>query len=90
MRGGVGPARPMLQSERQRTANHVDQCDRLDHNEMSSLTCRSSSWCFVFVIYGICAGLLLLSTSTVATAAEVDGDRLGKQNYYFFFLKMII
>ena len=81
MRGGVGPAaRPMLQPEPERTANHVDQCARVDRNEMSS---KSSTWCFssTFVIYGICAGLLLLSPVTSATTvAEEDGDRLGKFN----------
>jgi hypothetical protein len=81
MRGGVGPAaRPMLQPEPKRTANHVDQCDRVDRNEMSSKS-SSSSRCFstMFVIYGICAGLLLLSTSvhSATTIAEEDGDRLG-------------
>lgn len=99
MREGVGPARPML-PERQRTANHVDQCDRVDRNEMSS--CRSSSTCSrtlffpfgrphggstnasFFVIFGICAGLLLLST--VASAAEQDGDRLGNFVYFCFSL----
>ena len=92
MRGGVGPARPML-PERQRTANHVDQCDRVDRNEMScpSSSCfsrgrrdgGSSTFFFFFVIYGICAGLLLLAT--VASAADEDGDRLGKKFLLFSF-----
>jgi hypothetical protein len=89
MRGGVGPAaaRPMLQPEPRRTANHVDQCDRVDRHEMSSKSSSNSTSTFrclfssMFVIYGICAGLLLLSPVTSATTtAEEEGDRLGKNN----------
>ena len=101
MRERVGPARPML-SDRQRTANHVDQCDRLDRNEMScrlsSTSCPSSrgrrDGAPLFVIFGICAGLLLLSN--VTSAAEQEGDRLGKKremrkkNLFNFYVHTIL
>jgi hypothetical protein len=56
-------------------------------NEMSSKS-SSSSRCFstMFVMYGICAGLLLLSTSvnSATNIAEEDGDRLGNCHCFVF------